>query len=178
MGWLYRKSGVKYASSPVVARWKHSGGYTMLGFADGTRMLEHRYVMEQEKGRPLESNEHVHHENHKNKADNAVNQLRVMSPSKHATLHAVKVVYVQLTCSVCGADVKRRQKRHQYNKARGSAVTCDKTCAGRIGKAAISLQAHGTIGAYMRCGPPRCSVCKAAMAAYQRERRCKKRNRE
>ena len=46
------------------------------------RVLEHRLVMEEQIGRILESDEHVHHINH-DKADNDPDNLEIVDPSAH-----------------------------------------------------------------------------------------------
>jgi hypothetical protein len=61
-------------------------GYIRINRADGNHIFEHRYVMEQHLGRPLRSNEHIHHRNH-NKADNRIENLQIVSPSEHARMH-------------------------------------------------------------------------------------------
>lgn len=47
---------------------------------------QHRLVMERKLGRRLRNKEVVHHIN-KNRADNRIENLQLMSPSSHATLH-------------------------------------------------------------------------------------------
>lgn len=87
-------------------------GYVRINPPDGERMLEHRYVMEQQLGRPLQPHEHVHHRDGKrdnndpanlelwivlNKrthpvgvraADYALDLLKAMPPAERAALFA------------------------------------------------------------------------------------------
>ena len=173
---VYRKAGVVYPPSRIVARHAHSGGYVMLVFADGTRALEHRYVQETISLRPLETREHVHHSNEV-KDDNKPANLEMLLSSEHARLHAKTVERVSLLCAVCGRDVYRTASRQQKNLRRNSLTACSKQCAGLVGKEnSAATAAHGTMTAYFKCGPPRCSLCKAAMATYARERRAKQKN--
>ena len=53
---------------------------------DGKYIGEHRLVMEQYLGRPLNSNEHVHHCNG-NEADNCIENLEIYSASEHFNKH-------------------------------------------------------------------------------------------
>ena len=62
-------------------------GYVKLHMADGSLVYEHRYVMEQHLGRPLLPGEDVHHIN-KDKADNRVENLRIVNKTEHSSLHA------------------------------------------------------------------------------------------
>ena len=50
---------------------------------DGLKHDYHRWLMEQELGRKLRSDEVVHHIN-ENKLDNDINNLEVLSKSEHA----------------------------------------------------------------------------------------------
>lgn len=73
----------------------HSNGYKQLympnhpNAIEGRYVYEHRFVMEQQIGRFLETNEHVHHING-NKADNRVKNLQLLSNSEHHRLHGKK----------------------------------------------------------------------------------------
>ena len=78
-------------------RWKGgkittSSGYTWIKNLDHPYknsqgyVPEHRLVMEKKIGRYLEPYEHVHHLN-ENKTDNRIENLRIVSPQEHATIH-------------------------------------------------------------------------------------------
>jgi hypothetical protein len=77
---------------PANSNWKGgrhigSGGYVVLTLADGGRMYEHRFVMQQVLGRPLRDDEDVHHINHV-RSDNRPENLQLMaSKSEHTLLH-------------------------------------------------------------------------------------------
>ena len=62
-------------------------GYVMR-MIDGKEQYEHRFVMETELGRKLETDEHVHHRNH-DRTDNRIENLELMSASDHAREHFV-----------------------------------------------------------------------------------------
>lgn len=57
-------------------RWLNQQGYVILKQIDGSRVLEHRYVMEQHMGRKLEKFESVHHKNGK-RDDNRLENLEL-----------------------------------------------------------------------------------------------------
>jgi hypothetical protein len=61
-------------------------GYVRVNHADGKHGLEHRVIMEAHLGRPLRHDEHVHHLN-EDKADNRIENLRVVSASEHKRLY-------------------------------------------------------------------------------------------
>ena len=50
------------------------------------RILEHRLVMEKHLGRALRDDEDIHHKN-RNRSDNRLSNLQVMSKSEHSSLH-------------------------------------------------------------------------------------------
>ena len=63
------------------ASMRNAGGYVMI----------HRLRMAEALGRPLRSDEHVHHRNGDHR-DNRLENLQVLSPSEHARLHKRKGV--------------------------------------------------------------------------------------
>jgi len=64
--------------------WVHNGRRVI---QDGTReIFEHRYIMEQHLGRPLEPNEVVHHKN-EDRMDNRLENLELMTRSQHIAHH-------------------------------------------------------------------------------------------
>ena len=56
---------------------------------DGREVFEHRYIMEQHLGRLLEDYEVAHHING-NVLDNRIENLELMTKSKHSTYHNLK----------------------------------------------------------------------------------------
>lgn len=55
-------------------------------YKNGKNMLKHRWLMEQKLGRKLLRKEVVHHKNH-DRSDNRLENLELMSATKHAKLH-------------------------------------------------------------------------------------------
>ena len=65
--------------------YENSSGYIIKGGGNQV-ILQHRYVVEMHLGRKLESHEHVHHIDG-NRANNAIENLMVMSSTEHHKLH-------------------------------------------------------------------------------------------
>ena len=61
---------------------------------DGKKVDEHRYVMEQHLGRPLEPNEVVHHKDG-DKRNNDIDNLELTSRSEHSRMHRLGQVGTQ-----------------------------------------------------------------------------------
>lgn len=88
-------------------RWTHKSGYVYVYAPDHPKanrdryVLEHRLVMEQTIGRLLRDDEVVHHINHV-KDDNRPENLMILSPGEHSTLHAPDRQYDSETMSKAG----------------------------------------------------------------------------
>ena len=65
---------------------KHNSGYILRWIDKKKYMLEHRYIMEQQLGRPLKTHEHIHHING-NRSDNRVENLVLLTKSHHNSIH-------------------------------------------------------------------------------------------
>lgn len=74
--------GRGYNGDGTVSRY----GYRLIN-VDGKQVFEHRYVMEQELGRPLEHREQVHHIDG-DRLNNALDNLMVLPLGEHQELHA------------------------------------------------------------------------------------------
>jgi len=61
----------------------------MLRIAPGLWKHEHRVVMEREVNRTLLPTEHVHHKN-RDKTDNRLENLQLLTAQEHALLHAIE----------------------------------------------------------------------------------------
>jgi hypothetical protein len=94
-------------------------GYRVIS-VNGKRYREHRYLMEQELNRKLETKEHVHHVDG-NKLNNDINNLEVLMESDHHKLHAKNIVRTGFyaKCKCCGISKYKTQsylKKYKRNK--------------------------------------------------------------
>lgn len=66
-------------------------GYKHVWFSDGSGEKEHRYIMEQQLGRKLTTDEVVHHIDG-NRSNNNLSNLVVMNRGEHSALHRKKEI--------------------------------------------------------------------------------------
>jgi len=90
-------------------------------------VLEHRLVMENFLGRYLTRHELVHHID-KNKHNNVITNLRVMSIRNHNNLHKNPLKMEERLCDVCGVTFIRRPKG-KYDL--GRTPCCSRSCNGK-----------------------------------------------
>lgn len=118
------------------------------------RILEHRYVMSEFMGRPLASDEIVHHKD-EDRGNNDISNLEIMTPSQHGTHHSKPAQVMTLICKKCGKEVFRSAR--QVN---GKRLFCSRSCSASFyGRGERETLPHG-YGKY-RSGC-RCRVCRQA----------------
>lgn len=84
---------------------------------NGRTLLEHRIVVERAIGRPLRTDEHVHHKNG-DRFDNRIENLEILSPADHMRLHKQKHPRIK-TCSVCGVRYEPKATKRASSKTCG-----------------------------------------------------------
>jgi hypothetical protein len=92
------------------------GGYIWITLPAGGRIQEHRHVMQEHLGRPLQDDEQVHHIN-RDKRDNRLENLMILSPSEHTRLHMATGKRIHrwsrnhLRCITCGTTERKHASR-------------------------------------------------------------------
>lgn len=118
--------------------------YTVYINSDGrTRMYDKithkvtsypRYLMEIELGRPLETDEDVHHIDG-NPLNNDISNLEVIKHGEHQRMHSTKYYDKMAICSYCGKEFmwsSLSQRNHNSNKKRYGSMMgpfCCRRCA-------------------------------------------------
>ena len=97
--------------------------YRQKKLPDGSRTLEHRWVVEQHLGRKLQSWEQVHHINH-NRLDNRVENLEVVTVGEHAQRHTY--LPTEKDCVVCGETFTPHKTKRRRAK------TCGPSCRSKL----------------------------------------------
>lgn len=104
-------TGIELVTGTIYVR---KDGYRIIKLGIRQYQLEHRLVAEAAIGRPLLSDEEVHHRNG-DKLDNRIDNLEVLGPSEHAFRHRDRVIFrrsrVILTCRWCGTSYERKTSR-------------------------------------------------------------------
>lgn len=78
-------------------------------------VLEHRYVMSEHLGRPLEDWEIVHHKDH-NKTNNHISNLEIMSLSNHTKIHneEKEIIRCRSTGRIKRIRMRRKEARQTF----------------------------------------------------------------
>lgn len=105
--------------------------HVVFKYDDGRRVVQmyHRYLWEQEYG-PLDSKQHLHHIDG-NPLNNSLDNLKVMTHSRHMQLHNPKTrKLVAFVCPSCGRISYKIEKEFNRRKREGCAGPfCDRSCA-------------------------------------------------
>jgi len=92
----------------------------------------HRVLVENKLGRPLRSNEVVHHKD-ENPMNNRVSNLEAQTRSDHSRHHAHRVELVEVECWVCGEsfELKPHQLRLRRKRSADGRIQCSRSCGRR-----------------------------------------------
>lgn len=114
----------------------NTGGYKVL-FFNATRILEHRYIIEQHIGRKLKRSELIHHKNG-NKLDNRLENLLVVNQAAHRKEHDFRNVTRKYSdthkwCNVCKKFLEHKMFSANKKNWHGLMAYC-KPCKNKINK--------------------------------------------
>lgn len=106
----------------------------MLTFEDGTRMLEHRFVMGAYLGRRLLPKEIVHHKDG-NGLNNSIENLKLQSISEHSIFHGKEKTEKAtriIVCPQCGKHFGKLVSKINWYKRIGRIAFCSQKCSGKF----------------------------------------------
>lgn len=105
--------------------------------------LEHHVVWWKHHGVSPRSDEVIHHVN-RNKQDNRIENLMLMTRSEHAALHGAEKerTISEIPCNVCGGLFKIETRFAKYKQKTGKYLTCSKKCSASLSHKKIPKLHH------------------------------------
>lgn len=96
---------------------------------NGKNRYEHRLIMEKYLGRPLLSNEIIHHKN-KLKKDNRIDNFELTDHINHRKIHARYAEIINIECQNCNKIFQLRKKDYEYRKkiSKNKKFFCSNKC--------------------------------------------------
>jgi len=121
----------RFTKSPWWPTRTDSAGYVVIAI-DGRAEKEHRLVVAAALGRPLRSDEVVHHVNGI-RADNRAENLRLLSLAEHTRLHRRQPWKHQIAlCAWCGSNVDRLMDNGRPSKRAFCDIACRRAWGRRV----------------------------------------------
>lgn len=105
-------------------------------------VLLHRVVMENAIGRLLTDSEEVHHID-KNRHNNDISNLQLLSSQEHRNLHAEEKErkYITLICPICGKHFTIPENKSFIAKKDKNYTCCSRHCGGKASHLQVTGQA-------------------------------------